>query len=229
MDEPIKVKMSCTCEQCKCQHDGTYGSGRFCSPKCARTYSTSHITKDKYIKIHQKLHSYYVESHPNRKYNCIACGCDLDRRNKTGYCSKCYRKYIPVSDSTKQKLSKAMKGRSRWNIKRNQISFAEAYWMNALEINHIPYQHEYQIAYDSKHHSYYMDFKIGKIDLEIDGMQHAERIKEDETRDKFMRSQGYFVYRVKWNDIRSKDGLQMAREKLWLFLDFYERFADELI
>ena len=229
MDEPIKVKMSCTCEQCKCQHDGTYGSGRFCSQKCARTYATSHITKEQYKQIHQKLHSDYIASHPNRKYNCIVCGRELNWRNKSGYCSKCYHQNITITDSTKQKLSIAMKGRSRWNIKRNQLSFAESYWMNALDINHIPYQREYQIAYDSKHHSYYMDFKIGMIDLEIDGMQHAERIIEDAKRDDFMRSQGYFVYRVKWNDIRSKDGLQMAREKLWLFLDFYERFSDELI
>jgi ribulose bisphosphate carboxylase small subunit len=28
------------CENCKCIHDGTYGSGRFCSQKCAKTFST---------------------------------------------------------------------------------------------------------------------------------------------------------------------------------------------
>lgn len=29
------------CEYCEKEHDGSYGSGRFCSPKCARTFSTS--------------------------------------------------------------------------------------------------------------------------------------------------------------------------------------------
>lgn len=29
-----------TCEKCKVQHEGSYGSGRFCSIKCARGYST---------------------------------------------------------------------------------------------------------------------------------------------------------------------------------------------
>lgn len=28
------------CENCKSEHDGTYGSGRFCSTKCARGFST---------------------------------------------------------------------------------------------------------------------------------------------------------------------------------------------
>lgn len=29
------------CEYCEKEHDGSYGSGRFCSPKCARSFSTS--------------------------------------------------------------------------------------------------------------------------------------------------------------------------------------------
>lgn len=28
------------CENCKNDHDGSYGSGRFCSSKCARGFST---------------------------------------------------------------------------------------------------------------------------------------------------------------------------------------------
>jgi hypothetical protein len=29
------------CEKCKIEHDGVYGSGRFCSSSCARSYSSS--------------------------------------------------------------------------------------------------------------------------------------------------------------------------------------------
>ena len=29
------------CEYCEKEHDGSYGSGRFCFPKCARSFSTS--------------------------------------------------------------------------------------------------------------------------------------------------------------------------------------------
>lgn len=97
--------------------------------------------------------------------------------------------------------------------------------MKALDINHISYIHEYQIPYDSENHSYYMDFRIGMIDLEIDGRQHEERKEADEIRDSFMRSQGYFVYRVKWNDIKTTAGLDMMREKLLLFLSFYDELG----
>jgi len=39
------------CERCGNKHDGTYGSGRFCSKSCsqARTFLSDLITLDKYI------------------------------------------------------------------------------------------------------------------------------------------------------------------------------------
>ena len=30
------------CENCKKEHDGSYGSGRFCSKECAKSYSSNH-------------------------------------------------------------------------------------------------------------------------------------------------------------------------------------------
>lgn len=43
------------CEHCHHNHDGNYGSGRFCSQKCARAFSTSHNRKIINEKIRQKL------------------------------------------------------------------------------------------------------------------------------------------------------------------------------
>ncbi len=40
-----------TCEYCKSKHNGSYGSGRFCCNKCARSFST----KEKRIEINQKV------------------------------------------------------------------------------------------------------------------------------------------------------------------------------
>lgn len=40
-----------TCENCGCEHDGTYGSGRFCSTKCSRAFST----KAKRQEINEKV------------------------------------------------------------------------------------------------------------------------------------------------------------------------------
>jgi len=39
------------CENCNIEHGGHYGSGRFCSSKCARSFST----KDKRIEINKKV------------------------------------------------------------------------------------------------------------------------------------------------------------------------------
>lgn len=39
------------CEKCKIEHEGTYGSGRFCSSKCAKGFST----KEKRAKISKNV------------------------------------------------------------------------------------------------------------------------------------------------------------------------------
>ena len=33
------------CENCGKEHDGSYGSGRFCCKECARSFSTKNIIK----------------------------------------------------------------------------------------------------------------------------------------------------------------------------------------
>ena len=44
-----------TCELCGTIHSGTYGSGRFCSAKCARSYSTHENRKEINRKVSMKL------------------------------------------------------------------------------------------------------------------------------------------------------------------------------
>lgn len=218
--------MKYICEKCGCTHDGLYGSGRFCSSKCARSFSSKNKTRDFYQRVGNKLHDRYAKMHPERIFNCIDCNKKLTHKTKSGYCRQCYGKHFTVSVDTRKKISMKRKGKNRWHIKRNQISFAEQYWMNALIKNHIPFIHEYQIAHDAQNHSYYMDFKIGHIDLEIDGSQHSERYEMDQKRDAFMKKAGFFVYRVKWNEVKTKAGIDMMREKLLLFLDFYDKCGE---
>lgn len=91
-------------------------------------------------------------------------------KNKSGFCLNCWRKNYP--DEVKQKQSAVMKNRPRWNIHRNQISFAEKFWTEVLNNNKISFNREAPIKYDSCH-CYFLDFEIIKndkqIDLEIDG------------------------------------------------------------
>ena len=43
------------CESCKVEHDGNYGSGRFCDAKCARAFSTKSKRKEINDKVSEKL------------------------------------------------------------------------------------------------------------------------------------------------------------------------------
>lgn len=43
------------CENCNNEHSGQYGSGRFCSSRCARSFSTSKARKEINQKVSQKL------------------------------------------------------------------------------------------------------------------------------------------------------------------------------
>jgi len=45
------------CEKCNIENEGTYGSGRFCSSKCARSFSTSKKRKEINKKISKRLSS----------------------------------------------------------------------------------------------------------------------------------------------------------------------------
>ena len=93
------------CENCSKEHDGSYGSGRFCSSKCARGFST----KEKRDEINRKVSAKVTgrkqskerrlktsgKNHPNWKggYSvleervCLECGSFYKRPSKN-FCSK---------------------------------------------------------------------------------------------------------------------------------------------
>lgn len=84
------------CEKCGIEHDGSYGSGRFCSQKCARSFSTSKNRDVINTKISvslrnsDKLGHKYTQYLKNPKY-CNICSKLLRASNKTGYCIDCLR------------------------------------------------------------------------------------------------------------------------------------------
>ncbi|MCQ2975068.1 MAG: endonuclease domain-containing protein [Bacteroidales bacterium] len=214
------------CENCNCEHDGSYGSGRFCSCKCARCFSTKAKRKEINEKVsknslkRKKLGLYKTDF--SIRY-CKDCGKkQLCFRNKSGYCSICIKKHVKFSKETREKISKANKGRPRWNIHRNQISYAERFWKKVLENNKIDFTREVAIKKADNQHCYFLDFVIGNIDLEIDGKQHkdADRIISDAKRDEYLTSLGFKVYRIDWNEIKSEKGKLLMKEKIRNFLIF---------
>jgi len=57
------------CEMCEKEQEGFYGSGRFCSPKCARSFSTSKNRDE----IHKKIsNSLKGRKNPNKKKRSFA-------------------------------------------------------------------------------------------------------------------------------------------------------------
>ena len=205
------------CENCNIEHDGSYGSGRFCSCKCARCFSS----KAKRQEINRKV-SLKLKKHPD--YFCEDCGKKLSKKTITGYCSACYltKHNKSCSAEVKAKISKANKGRPRWNIHRNQISYAERFWKKVLENNKIVFKREVTVKQADKRHCYFLDFVIGNVDLEIDGKQHndIDRIISDAKRDKYLTSLGFKVYRIAWNEINSEKGKLLMKEKIKNFLNF---------
>ena len=80
-----------TCEYCDEKHEGTYGSGRFCSEQCARGFST----KNKREKINKKV-SEQMKKYPDRF--CSVCGEKIAHtsNNKSGVCRDCSRRLCNV-------------------------------------------------------------------------------------------------------------------------------------
>jgi hypothetical protein len=75
------------CENCCNDHKGEYGSGRFCSMKCSRGFSTKERRKEINEKVSIKLKKIIEEK------NCLICGRQIISRKKT--CSeKCKKELI---------------------------------------------------------------------------------------------------------------------------------------
>lgn len=222
------------CENCGKEHDGSYGSGRFCSEKCARSFSTLKNRKEIGNKISNSLRNSDKINHTNREYlknpnYCGVCGKLLQKRNKSGYCLECLRHAPELAEKRRnicKYASSQVKNRKYW-MTRDKKSYAEKFWITVLNNNNILYSHNFPVKIEDTGHHFYLDFYIQKndilLDLEIDGKQHEyeDRKLHDQSRDLYLTKQGYIVYRIKWNEIKSEDGKELMKYKIETFLDFY--------
>jgi len=72
------------CENCEIEHEGNYGSGRFCSSGCARGYST----KEKRSLINDKVSSKLKKEKPLIKLICESCKTEFNFFRIKQTCSK---------------------------------------------------------------------------------------------------------------------------------------------
>jgi len=113
------------CEHCKQEHEGKYGSGRFCNQSCSNSFSSNKKTEKTYIKIGDKLRGKTTKFKgsilPRSSYaiTCIKCG-DLfckelaDQFYKSNrylkVCNKCSTK------SNKSKPHEKSKSKDDWKM-----------------------------------------------------------------------------------------------------------------
>jgi predicted nucleic acid-binding Zn ribbon protein len=164
------------CENCKQDHDGSYGSGRFCSSKCARGFST----KAKRKEINEKVSASLGENEL-RHIDCPTCGKKIKTRSNTKtYCSRKCIQRKPLSKDLKDKLSKIrtmnmLNGKVHSNYYKvlnsdNKEITVQGTWefevANRLKEMNEPFD-RFFIKYDG-HHRYTPDFYLPSKDLFIE-------------------------------------------------------------
>lgn len=181
------------CKNCGNDHDGSYGSGRFCSSKCAKGFSTKCKREEINKKVSDKMRH-------ERSY-CKTCGKELSLRNKIGYCDVC------MYDSKEwkkihKKQTDSLRGRpvkNRVKRSKNEILF---YDMCKEHFNHV--RHNKQIFNDWDADVIIEDIKVAIL---WNGKWHYEKITEShnleqvQNRDKIklkeIKSLGWTPYIIK--------------------------------
>lgn len=143
------------CENCGIEHDGIYGSGRFCSCKCARGFSTKLKRKEINSRVSKKLTGRKLSSNhkeslrkaqklaPSRK------GFKMSEEQKLKI-SKSLKGYTH-SDETKKKISQAIKGKAGGYRKNSGIGkkgWYKGYWCDSsYELAFVIYNLEHGIKF----------------------------------------------------------------------------------
>jgi very-short-patch-repair endonuclease len=170
-----------------------------------------------------------MNRHTDKKI-CKICGKELAYVNTTGLCSHCLHtteigKQQMIASGKHGYATMKVNGTHKPWQSRNIISYAEKFWTKVLANNGISYQRELAVKHERS--NYFLDFYIevngNKIDLEIDGKQHQykDRIESDTIRDNYLKSLGYIIYRIPWNEINSEAGKLKMQNKISRFLEFY--------
>ena len=95
------------CENCKQNHNGSYGSGRFCSRSCANTRTHSKETKEKISKTvsGRKYPPRGTKGYKWENRKCLYCGKDFEIRkleNKRWCTNKCWVEFIKQKKDPKR-------------------------------------------------------------------------------------------------------------------------------
>jgi very-short-patch-repair endonuclease len=201
------------CEECGKEHDGSYGSGRFCSKHCRSVYSakTNHNKKsnrlwicvwcNKQFKTRREMFEHSRNEHKKNSQYSWNKGltketCSLVAKGGQTYHQRCQSGEIEIwckgknlSEETKQKISESMKKAHAENRAHN---IGECRWNNEPSwpekwfMNVIQNEFEdKQYVHEFPFHKFSLDFAWPhkKKCIEIDGDQH-QRFEDYIERDK---------------------------------------------
>ncbi len=200
------------CENCGTSKEEKWSSGRFCSLKCSRSFSTRSKRTEVNSKVSMNLRGKKSpRPRPSLEFVKLICkNCQTEFMNLhfRKFCSKsCVSSYTAKSRLENNTWSGWM------NLPRGS-SYAEKYFEDFFNEEKIEYEREKKIG------KYFIDFLFGKKILEVDGKQHnsEDHLKRDLEKDEFLRSMGYEVFRIKWQNVNKEDGRKSVHSQAQEFL-----------
>ncbi len=82
------------CENCELDHNGEYGSGRFCSIKCSKGFATKNNRKEISEKLSEKFKGFNTKKNKEvEKKICSSCNINECNTRRCKYCLEC-KKYV---------------------------------------------------------------------------------------------------------------------------------------
>lgn len=219
------------CETCGIIMTSLFGSGRYCSRKCANSRKHSEITK---LKIKTTL----LSKHGGQKKNtCVICNSNISVRNKNNICINClrttkYGKNLLHDFAIKANETKSKNGYTPKWLDNYTVPKSERFWTKILNMFHISYEREVPVKHINTNYmlDFYIEINDIKIDLEIDGSYHNQKnmIVHDLERDNFLKSQGFIIYRIPWKSSKSKTWKRELKQYVYDFVNYLRLVKNQM-
>lgn len=172
------------CENCKSEFEGKYSklsSGRFCSLKCARGFSTKLKRLEINKKVSETVNKKYIEIRSKKPKKCIVCGKAFYGK------TKCCGKDCVTNSRRKNFEQYAVRGYNEKAGARYVGWYNEIYCNSSWELAYILYCEEkglkpvrckefFEYEFEGKKYKYYPDFILDGVYIEIKGIVRAKDI-----------------------------------------------------
>ncbi len=175
-----------TCESCNNKHAGIYGSGRFCSSKCAKGFSTKNKRDEINKKVSKKL-SGLIPWNKNkfegrRNIKCVTCGCEFMQKTTTQqFCSKKCIDWEKIVYSKQRGGYRPTAGRGRhgwykgiWCDSSYELAFVIYNKDHSIDVRRC--KDKFPYVFKNKNYTYNPDFLVNDEIIEIKGFMGAKEI-----------------------------------------------------